>query len=177
MHDSCLSPNHVRPPSPSSSSSNAKLTDKSEPSSGVLETKCAAGFTFQMVNQAAQGHELGRTARAVIYLLTMGRTGKVLVEAGEFREPFAAEVATKTVPIPRCGRRDGRCFRLFVIVPLDLTICEDVTRIGLATVIVDLLRVDTGRTTAALEVQTNTGQIDKLARTPRAFDIVALVDV
>ena len=58
----------------------------------------------------------------------------------------------------------------------DLLCGEDVIWIDLATVSINLLAVDPGRTHAGLQVQTYAREVCEFAGTPRAFDVFPNMD-
>ncbi len=60
--------------------------------------------------------------------------------------------------------------------PSDLLCGEDVIRVDLATISIDLLAVDPRRTDAGLEVQTYAREVYEFARAPRAFDVFPDMD-
>ena len=53
---------------------------------------------------------------------------------------------------------------------------EDVTRVDLATVLIDLLAVDPRWTGAGFEVQAYAREVREFARAPRAFDVFPHMD-
>ena len=60
--------------------------------------------------------------------------------------------------------------------PPDLFVGEDVARIHLPAVLVDLLAVDARRTAPRLQVQADAGQIGELVRAPGTFDVLPDMD-
>ena len=111
----------------------------------------------------------------MIALLLVDGAGEVAVQGGQLGETGAAEVAPVPGAVPgRPGCDIGRCGT--VVVPSDAFRGEDVVGVHLATVLVDLLAVDTGGAVPGLEVQADAGQVCEFVGAPGTFDVLADVD-
>ena len=132
-----------------------------------------------MINQSTERHKLRRpTPRTFVTLLAMHRAGQMLVQRCQTAEAVLAEVASVPRAVP--GRTSGVATSIIVRrgrgVPADLFRREEVVRVDLAAIIVDLLAVDAGAAGAGFEVQADAGEVGEFRGTPGAFDVFPHVD-
>lgn len=112
-------------------------------------------------------------ARTVVDLLSMHRTTKVLIEANQLSEAPLAEITPVPRSIPSSAGRQSR--GITVAVPANLLVGEYMTRIDLATVLVDFLAVDAGWAGAGLKMEANSSEVGEHIGAPRTFGVLSSV--
>ena len=104
----------------------------------------------------------------------MSWAGEVLIQTRQPVECFVTKVAAITVTVPGCFGRNVGGGR--VLMPSNLLVGEDVPRIDLSAILINLLPIDTRLTVAAFQVETDSGKVGKHIGAPWAFDVTTLVD-
>lgn len=136
---------------------------------------CATRLALQVIDQCAQRSVLALATRAMVDLLLMRRTSKMLVETAQHRKPPGAEVAPVVISIP--GRSCGDCGRLAAIVMVpDQLVGEEVVPVDLSAILVYLLTIDAGRAAAGFEMKGHASEVGELLRAPGAFGVFADMD-
>ncbi len=156
------------------SSRDSQLIDETQTIRIPTETKGAAALALQMIDQATQCNILSTTSRTMVDFLSMHRTTEVLVEAVQLSKAPLAEITPVPGSIPSsAGRQSGG---RAVAVPADLLVGEDVVRIDLAAVLVNLLAVDAGWAGARFEMEAYSSEVGEHVGAPRAFGVLSSVD-
>lgn len=121
-----------------------QLLYKAEATGRAIEPESTAALALEMIHQTTQHGVLASTAGTMVDLLLMGRAAEMLIQAGQGAEPILAKITAEVGSIPGSPGGDIARLGLMIVVPSDLLVGEDVVRIDLSAVLIDLLAIDTG---------------------------------